>query len=107
MRHRNVLPVLAALLCCAGSADADQKGKLSGEREFEKHCASCHPDGANTVNPAKPLKKESLARNGITGWQGIVKVMRNPGPGMTRFDSQTIPDREARAIAEYVLKAFK
>lgn len=28
-------------------------------------------------------------------------------PGMTTFDRKTIPDKEARAIAEYVIKTFK
>jgi cytochrome c6 len=33
--------------------------------------------------------------------------MRNPGPGMTKFDKKTISDKEARAIADYILKTFK
>jgi cytochrome c6 len=33
--------------------------------------------------------------------------MRNPGPGMTKFDKKEISDKEAKAIAEYVLKTFK
>jgi cytochrome c6 len=32
--------------------------------------------------------------------------MRKPGPGMTPFDEKTIPDRTARAIAEYILETF-
>jgi cytochrome c6 len=32
--------------------------------------------------------------------------MRNPGPGMTAFDEKTIPDTDAKEIAEYVLKTF-
>jgi cytochrome c6 len=33
--------------------------------------------------------------------------MRHPGPGMTQFDEKTISNQEAKAIAAYVLKAFK
>jgi cytochrome c6 len=33
--------------------------------------------------------------------------MRNPGPGMTTFDEKTIPDKQAKEIAEYILKSFK
>ena len=33
--------------------------------------------------------------------------MRNPGEGMTKFDAKTISDKDAKAIAEYVLKTFK
>ncbi|MBT1072439.1 c-type cytochrome [Pelotalea chapellei] len=107
MNSRSIFLIVFTLLFSALHAEADAKGRLSGEKEFEKHCASCHPDGANTINQNKPLKKESLKKNGITNWQGIVAVMRQPGPGMIKFDQQTIPDKEARAIAEYVLKTFK
>jgi cytochrome c6 len=33
--------------------------------------------------------------------------MRKPGPGMTQFDKKTVPDKEANAIAVYILKTFK
>jgi cytochrome c6 len=33
--------------------------------------------------------------------------MRNPGPGMTKFDEKIISTKEAQAIAEYILKTFK
>jgi cytochrome c6 len=33
--------------------------------------------------------------------------MRNPGPGMNRFDAKTISDKDAKEIAEYILKTFK
>jgi cytochrome c6 len=33
--------------------------------------------------------------------------MRAPEAGMTKFDKKTIPDKDAKAIAEYVLKTFK
>ncbi|OGT96812.1 MAG: cytochrome C [Geobacteraceae bacterium GWB2_52_12] len=106
MNNRTVLLALLMLTLCVATVEADVKGKVSGAKEFEKHCATCHPDGANIINKNKPLDRESLKRNGITDWQGIVAVMRQPGPGMTRHDKQIIPDREARAIAEYVLKTF-
>lgn len=107
MNIPTALCALIVLAACAGHAEAQVKGKPSGERGFEKHCASCHPDGANTINQAKPLDRDSLKKNGITTWQGVVAFMRQPGPGMTAFDKKTIPDKEARAIAEYVLKTFK
>ena len=37
----------------------------------------------------------------------IIRNMRNPGPGMTVFDAKTIPDKEAKEIAGYILKTFK
>jgi cytochrome c6 len=74
---------------------------------FNKHCAVCHPDGGNIIKPEDTLKKGHLAKEGITDWQGIVKMMRNPEPGMTKFDAKTISDKDAKKIAEYVLKTFK
>jgi cytochrome c6 len=89
-----------ACVCCA---NADPEGK----RAFEENCAVCHPEGGNIINPDKPLSKSSLAAGGITSKDEMVRFMRNPGPGMTRFDEQSLPDSEARAIAAYILKAFR
>jgi cytochrome c6 len=36
-----------------------------------------------------------------------VAKMRNPGPAMTMFDEKTLSDKEANAIAQYILKTFK
>jgi len=79
----------------------------SGEALFKQHCAVCHPDGGNIVNQARTLHKKVLNENGIKDWKGVVKNMRKPGPGMTAFDAKTISDKDAKAIAEYVLKTFK
>jgi cytochrome c6 len=32
--------------------------------------------------------------------------MRNPGPGMTKFDKSMLPDKDAKKIAEYEIKTF-
>ena len=79
----------------------------SGEELFKKHCSACHADGGNVINPKKTLNKKDLAKSGIKDWRGVVKNMRSPGPGMAKFDKGTINDKDAKAIAEYVLKAFK
>jgi cytochrome c6 len=79
----------------------------SGQELFQKHCAVCHPDGGNIINQKRTLKKKDMAQEGIKNAQGIVKFMRNPGPGMTKFDQSTLSDKDAKAIAEYVLKTFK
>lgn len=36
----------------------------------------------------------------------IISKMRNPGPGMERFDKSVLPDRDARKIAGYIIKTF-
>lgn len=78
-----------------------------GEQAFQKNCTVCHKDGGNIINPAKTLHKKDLEANGITKPSDVIAKMRNPGPGMTKFDPKTIPDKTARAIADYVLKTFK
>ena len=97
---------LSALLA-GGSLAADKAKKISGEAEFKKHCAVCHPDGGNTVNAAKTLHKKDRDADGIKKPADIIAKMRNPGPGMTQFDKKTIPDKAAQAIAEYITKTFK
>lgn len=79
----------------------------NGEELFKQLCTVCHPDGGNTVNPKKTLHRQSLAKNNITKPEDIVKVMRNPGTGMNKFDDATLPEKDAMAIAEYVLNTFK
>jgi len=80
---------------------------VPGEEAFVKNCGICHTDGGNIINPAKTLKWKDLNTNGLRTPADIVKNMRNPGPGMMRFDEETIPDSVATQIAEYILKTFK
>lgn len=99
---------LGAILGAATLAFAkDGKGLKRGEELFKQHCVACHADGGNIVNPKKPLGKEALKARNITSWKDIVKTMRNPGPGMNRFDVKTVSDKDAKQIAEYILKTFK
>ncbi len=108
---KGLIVTVALLAVCsfAASAPADvKKGeKINGAEEFKNHCAVCHPNGGNIINPKKPLDKKSLAANKVKTAKDIIAKMRNPGPGMTKFDKKTIPDNEAKAIAEYILKTFK
>ncbi len=97
--------VFIAFLCHGIEAGPAAKSS-AGEKAFAKHCAVCHANGGNIINTAKPLYKKSLEANGFRKPDDIVRNMRNPGPAMTRFDEKTIPDKEARAIAEYILKTF-
>ena len=100
-----ILPLLVLMICRGVPAQAADGSQ--GQQEFTKNCAVCHPEGRNIINAAKTLHKTSLSGNGIRGPADIVAKIRNPGPGMTRFDEKAIPDETARAIAEYILKTFK
>lgn len=79
----------------------------TGEALFKQHCAVCHPDGGNIVNPKKTLHQKALAANNISRPEDIVKIMRSPGQGMNTFDEATIPEKDALAIAQYVLDTFR
>ncbi len=108
---KGLVATVALLTACsfatAGFADTKKGEKVDGKKEFEEHCAVCHPDGGNVDNPKKTLKQADLKANNVKGAKGIIKLMRKPGPGMTAFDSKTISDKEAKAIADYIVKTFK
>lgn len=96
-----------SVFATAGFCDTKKGEKVDGKKEFNEHCAACHPGGKNIVNPKKTLSKASLTANGVKTEKDIIAKMRNPGPGMTKFDAKAVPDNEAKAIAEYILKSFK
>jgi len=97
----------AALFSFAAAGFAKEETKsASGEELFKTHCAACHPDGGNIVNPQKTLHKKDRQTNNINKPQDIINKMRNPGPGMTQFDKPTISDKDAKKIAEYIIKTF-
>jgi cytochrome c6 len=82
------------------------KGK-SGEELFKENCSMCHPNGGNIINPRFTLHRKDREAHGVMKAEDIIGRMRNPGPGMTRFDKKTIPDKDARKIAEFILKTFE
>ena len=98
------LLILTLVIVGMGS-DVFADGK-SGEALFKEHCALCHPDGGNIVNPKKTLHKKDLDANKIRSKDDIVKIMRKPGPGMNTFDAKLVSDKDAKEIAEYILKTF-
>lgn len=102
-----LLSVLAIAVLVFGAAGTAKAAGKSGEALFKQHCSPCHPDGGNNVNPQKTLHKKDREANGVKTASDIVGKMRNPGPGMTTFDKNTIPDKDAKEIAKYILKTFK
>lgn len=108
--NRGVIAIaVCTLVIFAGVAgvEAAKGDKTDGSKGFDKHCAACHANGGNMINPAKTLSKKQLNARGIKNANDIVAVMRKPGPGMTTFDKKTVPDTEAKAIADHILKSFK
>jgi cytochrome c6 len=100
--------ILAMVVSFAFSqvAFAENKADNIGEEKFKALCAICHIDGGNLYNPKKTLHKADRESNNIKTADDIIKLMRNPGPGMTKFPAIYFPDKEARKIAEYILKTF-
>ena len=108
MKKMTILLVSVFAVCCVGAiAFAEKASKDTGEAEFKEHCALCHPDGGNIINPKKTLHKGDREANNIRNEADIIKTIRKPGPGMTIFDEKTISDNEAKEIAKYIFKAFK
>jgi cytochrome c6 len=89
------------------SADASGSA-ISGKRLFEKHCALCHTDGGNVVNPRKTLKKKDLNASGLNTAEALVDYMINPGSGMPRLvhEDREITKAQARGIAAYIFETF-
>lgn len=104
---RTALLLAVCLSATSGFCDTKKGERIDGRKEFEEHCAMCHPDGGNTINAQKPLHRKALMANGVKSTKDIIAKMRHPGPGMTAFDEKTISNKEAKAIADYVMKAFK
>jgi cytochrome c6 len=99
--------VAASAICCVSATAFAEKGSVkTGEAKFKALCAVCHPDGGNIMNPKKTLLKQDRETNNIKTTDDIIAKMRNPGPGMTKFDEKTLSNKDAQAIAEYILKTF-
>jgi len=99
--------VIAAFMALASTVTASEIEMKSGAELFKQHCAACHPEGKNIINPKKTLNKKDLEANKVRSAEDIVKLMRSPGPGMVKFDDKTMSEKDAKAIAEYILKTFK
>jgi len=102
-----VLAVSVGLAVPAAGLYAAEKKESKGAKLFQEHCAVCHPKGGNIIKAALTLHKKDMDAHGVKTADDIVGKMRNPGPGMTRFDAKMISDKDAKAIAQYVLTAFK
>jgi len=99
--------VVSVCLVLPAALNAAEKKESAGAKLFQQHCAACHPGGGNIIKPAMTLHKKDLDANGVKTAKDIVGKMRNPGPGMTRFDAKTVSDKDAQEIAAYILQAFK
>ncbi len=107
MEKLKIIVCTAALLSPLCLLGCSPRSGMSSEEIFAQHCAGCHPEGGNTVNPRKSLHKKDLEVGNIRTPGDIVSRMRNPGVGMPRFGRNVITDRDAKKVAEYILSTFK
>jgi cytochrome c6 len=108
MKKVFIVLALGAAVCLVTAASSGMADPAqTGESMYKQHCAVCHPEGGNIVNPKKTLHKQVREANNVKTEADIVKIMRNPGPGMIKFDEKTIPDKQAKEIAAYILQSFK
>ncbi len=107
MSKKLIAASLSVLVCLILSGRFSAASDKSGETLFKQHCTACHPNGSNIINPQKTLLKKDREKNKVMNADDIVKLMRDPGPGMSKFDAKAIPDKQAHEIAEYVIKTFK
>lgn len=106
--------VAAAICWLAVSTGCDTRNaetvtpelRARGGQLFSLYCVGCHPAGENRIYPQKSLHGTDLRANGIVSAEDIVRLIRNPGRGMKRYDRDLLPDADARAIAHYILATF-
>lgn len=98
-------PPVTAPVSSAKTAAPPAAGQPA-EALYKQHCAACHPDGGNTINPKKTLHAKDMAAYNIKTSDDIVKLMRNPGPGMTKFDQSVLSDDDAKKVADYILATY-
>jgi cytochrome c6 len=105
--RKKIIALSLGVVFAATAATAAHAARPDGKALFEANCAVCHKNGGNIINPQKTLSRKDREANGVKSAGDIVKKMRNPGPGMTKFDKKTIPDKDAKAIAEYIEHTFR
>jgi len=105
-RFAVALVMMGGAVLTALSAYCSEGTLLKGKAAFQQNCIACHADGGNEVNPEKTFSRADLQRNNIRTPEHIVRIMRNPGPGMLTFDATTLSDEDALAVAEYILATF-
>ena len=103
-----VVMAMVMVFCCSAVTRGQNPAAVSeGEVLFKQYCQACHPGGKNMMNPAKTLYAQDLKKNKIETPEAIVKMIRKAPPGMTSFDEKVISDKDADAIARYILQTFK
>jgi cytochrome c6 len=73
-----------------------------GQTLFQNHCAGCHAQGGNSLNPAKPVKGSAYLSS-VAAFTGFV---RQPSGAMPAFDEGALSTAEVKQMYDYVKQAF-
>ncbi len=104
---KQTTPGAAAPAAPMARTGVDAKQEMqAGAALFKQYCSPCHPDGGNVSDPERTLHGSALRAHHINRAEDIIRIMRHPISRMIRFDESTISDKDAREIADYVLKTF-
>ncbi len=95
-------------LVFGGRAPAVPPEFQAGAKIFDSRCGSCHPQGANAVIPALPLKGAPPLAD-FTGFLAFIRDPRLPdgsqGP-MPSFTAKDLSEQQARELYDYLIYEF-
>jgi cytochrome c6 len=105
MKAIRAMLIIAACMCSCSIAAFTQDSATgsSGNVVFNQHCAACHANGGNVVNPNKPLKGAQT----LNTFEAFLPWIRHPDQPMPSFPPSTISDQQAKALYDYILKEEK
>jgi cytochrome c6 len=104
--NSKLIPIVIGYLLFMSSAFATppESDATLGKKIFEHAtCAVCHPGGANTLHPSKPLKGPDFAAK-YKDDESIAKVVRSgvPNSGMPAFNKSQMSDRDLKLVIVYI-----
>ena len=88
----------------AGKTAATPEKIADGEKLFTKmQCFTCHANGENLINPAKPIKGEGFLKKYPEDAQ-IAQIVRRglPGTAMPAYGTEKLSDDQLSALIAYV-----
>ncbi len=91
MAKMSLIMVLSVAVVAAVRSTTLIAEQSRGEAEFIEYCTECHFNGGNIIKSTKTLSEKDRVTNGIKNAGDIIRIIRNPGEGMTRFDDKTLP----------------
>jgi cytochrome c6 len=77
-------------------------GASAGSGIFASNCASCHPNGGNTINPNLPLEGAPQ----LESYSSFRSLVRQGRGAMPPFSSGRIPDAQLRELYRYVNSSY-